>query len=193
MGIHQNICIGTELHEGAENAIHIAPLGASGVEFSVRIRARTTLTKTVVALWIDNVIAVDCRKVAPASADILAAFYYNRTNTEFYQPQCSKQPSWPSTNDHRMMLCFRYILKMARLKIGMLLRDGLAFGKNNNFKVKLYRAIAGINASAQLLKTSQLIWMHSSRSGYALVQMRRDDILKMRDGEIYLLQNHYSK
>jgi hypothetical protein len=193
MSIYQNIGIGPKLHEGAENAVYIAPLSAAGIEFSVRVGARSALSETVVALWVDDMLAVDGRKVAPAGTDVLATFQDYGANAEFYQPERGKQPRWPGPDDHGMMLRLRYILKMARLIIGMLLRDGLALHKHRDLQVETNVAVARVYASSQLLETCQLIGSNARCRSHAMVQLHGVGIFEMRDGELDLAHLSYSK
>ena len=81
VGVGQDVERRAVLAENAQNAVYIAALLRAGVEFAVRIGARTALAKRVVALGVDPLLARNHGAVGLARTHIFAALQHDGAAT----------------------------------------------------------------------------------------------------------------
>src|ERR1700722_11187998 len=98
---YQDIGIGAKLYQQPQNALHIAALVASGIQFAVAVGAGAAFTKTIIALRVDDAFFVELCQVAPPCPYILTSFQQHRPDASFDQSQCGKQTRGPrADNDY---------------------------------------------------------------------------------------------
>ena len=96
--VNEDIFFRTVLVENIQNSIHIAAFLAPGVKFSVGICTGTAFSEAIITIFIHHSLAGYLCQVGSAVFYVLAAFQHHRLYTEFYKPQCGKQPTRTRSN-----------------------------------------------------------------------------------------------
>ena len=84
MYIYQDIGICSMLAKDRKNAVYIAFLFTTGIEFPIRISTRTTFAKTVVRLGIDHVLTRNLSDISLAVVYIFTTLQHNGAFIQFY-------------------------------------------------------------------------------------------------------------
>lgn len=147
MGICQDIGIGTMLAEYVQNLIYTSPFLASCIEFAVTISTGSTFTETVVALTIYLLSLGNVREVLLAFAHILASLQHDRTITQFYQAQGSKETARSLTHNDNSRSAAH--IRIFGMDILVVLRKFVDI--STHLQVDEDGALTGIDASLQTL------------------------------------------
>ena len=93
MGIGEDIGGGSVLAEDAEDALDVATLFGTRIEFSVRESSGSAFSKGVVALTVYDVIARDGCEVFFSCINIASALEDDGAYAEFYESECCEESS----------------------------------------------------------------------------------------------------
>ena len=186
MRIGQDSRRGTMLTEHIQNFLDITTLFAACVQFTVAIGTGATLTKAVVTLTVNLLRAADVGQILLTVVHVLTALQYNRTQTQLYQAQGSKQSSRTCSNHYYLWLTLNvWIFRVLVFVVGRQFVHICA-----HLQVHVYLSLARINAAFQYAYTLNIAWVQS----ILIAQIRFQSILLRRYLRLYsnlIFVNHY--
>ena len=106
VGIDEYGWVGTVGHQYAQHLADIAPLGGTGIQFTIAESACATFAETPVAVGIENTFASQESYVTFAFLHRFSTFHNHRADTVLQRTQCSKETCWAGTdNDYLPLSC----------------------------------------------------------------------------------------
>src|SRR5690349_15110185 len=99
MSIHKDLSAGPMIHQCFQDLVYISPFVGACVEFSIAISSCTSLTKTIIAFRIYQMILIDSGKVSSPGPYIFSSFNNDGFYTQFQTSECGKQSGRTSTNN----------------------------------------------------------------------------------------------
>ncbi len=99
VGIHQDVWAGSEGDEHLQHLRDISALAASCVELAITVCSSTALTKTVVAIRIDDMSLRDGGQVSPTLPHVFAALQNDWLQPMFDAAKRGEKSRWPRTDD----------------------------------------------------------------------------------------------
>ena len=145
MRVCQDVCRGSVLAENGQNFLHVAPLFAAGIEFTVGVSSCPAFAKAIIGFWIYFLAPAYQSQVFLPLADILAPLHDDGAQSQFYQPQGSKQSAGACPHDNDLWpvvhhgVGYRAEEVFCRLFVQV----------DAHREIDKYRPMAGIDASAE--------------------------------------------
>ena len=99
MGFIEDALIRPELHQQAEDPVHITSFVGSCVELPVAVGAGPAFAETIVAVRVDGALPVEQGQVPPPFPDILPPLQKDGPDPKFQQLQGREQPGRSGADD----------------------------------------------------------------------------------------------